>query len=187
MINLSSRLKRLRKKHEYSLDTLSSMTGITKSYLSKLERGLNEPSISTVIKLAEAYNLSLSNLLGLEEKQEKVQLVKNEDLKNMDKSTNQFGYFYKVVAGNLSTNLMNSFIIYPENEEDHKEITVPHEGEEFIYILGGKVKILIENEPYYLSKGDSIYFNSSLPHQVYSVGDDKAEALVVVSRRKNSI
>lgn len=184
MINLSTRLKKLRKKHEYSLDTLASITGITKSYLSKLERGLNEPSISTVIKLAEAYNLSISSLLGLEEEKNKVHIVKHEDLKNMDKNTNQFGYFYKAVAGNLSTDLMKSFIIYPQNETEHKEITVPHEGEEFIYILEGKIKILIEDQPYLLSKGDSIYFNSSLSHQVYSVGTAKAEALVVVARKK---
>ena len=54
MIDLPHRLRALRRQQSLSLEQLGERTGLTKSYLSKLERGLSEPSISTVLRLAEA-------------------------------------------------------------------------------------------------------------------------------------
>src|SRR3546814_6755882 len=50
--------------YQFSLEQLSQRTGLTKSYLSKLERGVSEPSISTVLKLAQAYEIGVSQLIG---------------------------------------------------------------------------------------------------------------------------
>ena len=60
MIDLPHRLRTLRRQQSLSLEQLGERTGLTKSYLSKLERGLSEPSISTVLRLAEAYGVGLS-------------------------------------------------------------------------------------------------------------------------------
>lgn len=183
MINLATRLKKLRKEHDYSLDNLSRKTGITKSYLSKLERGLNEPSISTVIKLAEAYKIGIPELLGLEENKNNVHIVRHDDLQNMDKSTNKFGYFYKAVAGNRQQDIMTSFIIYPAFEGQAKDVSVPHKGEEFMYVLNGTAKLIVDGIEHLLNKGDSIYFNSELPHHIFSEEDAPAEVLVVAANR----
>lgn len=184
MTDLPLRLKQLRKEHNYSLDVLASKTGITKSYLSKLERGLNEPSISTVIKLAEAYSIGIPTLLGLEENKSNVHLVRHKDLLAMDKSTNKFGYFYKAVAGNRQQDIMTSFIIYPATEGHAKDVSVPHKGEEFMYVIDGTAKLIIAKEEYILNKGDSIYFNSELAHHIFSIKGSPAEVLVVAANRE---
>src|SRR3546814_3486568 len=64
MGEISFRLKALRRQYQFSLEQLSQRTGLTKSYLSKLERGVSEPSISTVLKLAQAYEIGVSQLIG---------------------------------------------------------------------------------------------------------------------------
>ena len=64
MIDLPHRLRTLRRQQSLSLEQLGERTGLTKSYLSKLERGLSEPSISTVLRLAEAYGVGVSQLVG---------------------------------------------------------------------------------------------------------------------------
>src|SRR3546814_16868364 len=64
MGEISFRLKALRRQYQFSLEQLSQRTGLTKSYLSTLERGVSEPSISTVLKLAQAYEIGVSQLIG---------------------------------------------------------------------------------------------------------------------------
>ncbi|MGH8816256.1 MAG: helix-turn-helix domain-containing protein, partial [Achromobacter pestifer] len=67
MIDLPHRLRTLRRQQSLSLEQLAQRTGLTKSYLSKLERGLSEPSISTVLRLAEAYGVGVSQLVGTDD------------------------------------------------------------------------------------------------------------------------
>ncbi|MGE8637499.1 MAG: helix-turn-helix domain-containing protein, partial [Achromobacter sp.] len=67
MIDLPHRLRTLRRQQTLSLEQLAQRTGLTKSYLSKLERGLSEPSISTVLRLAEAYGVGVSQLVGTDD------------------------------------------------------------------------------------------------------------------------
>jgi mannose-6-phosphate isomerase-like protein (cupin superfamily) len=59
-----------------------------------------------------------------------------------------------------------------------------HEGEEFLYVLSGCVEIFLGDYSDRLSEGDCIYYNSTTPHHVHSVGDSEATILAVIHQGK---
>jgi mannose-6-phosphate isomerase-like protein (cupin superfamily) len=84
------------------------------------------------------------------------------------------------LAKNKKGRHMEPFIIdvHPSVPED---VTFSfHEGEEFIYVLEGEIEVLYGNDRYVLSVGDSIYYDSTTPHQVQASGDSDAKILAVV-------
>ncbi len=184
---LPFRLKMLRKKNRFSLDTLSQMTGVTKSYLSKLERGLSQPSISIILRLASAYGLSVADLVDehvsepgdiaivrkSERKLIRMPEVAGEGLGSMR---------YQILGGAGSEWALAPFIALPPMEFPDEDAVMPHDGEEFIFVVQGVVEIKIGERIFRLNSGDSVHFNSEYPHRFRSVGKKAAEVLVVTLR-----
>ncbi|PJR06984.1 helix-turn-helix domain-containing protein, partial [Sinorhizobium meliloti] len=100
MIDLPHRLRALRRQQSLSLEQLGERTGLTKSYLSKLERGLSEPSISTVLRLAEAYGVGVSQLVGGDgaAQDEVVSLVRVADREALQRRDLGTEYHYESLA-----------------------------------------------------------------------------------------
>jgi transcriptional regulator with XRE-family HTH domain len=183
MQNLPYRLKALRRLQRLSLDQLAQRSGLTKSYLSKLERGVSEPSISTVLKLAEAYGMGISELMGIgEEGGDSISVVRRNERTPLDRPGRDAGYRYEAVAGKRLVKSMNPFIVHPPRENQAAPDSFPHSGEEFMLVLKGSVSITIGGKKFDLDTGDSVYFDSELPHQLRTIGPDDAEVLVVATR-----
>ncbi|WP_269495889.1 helix-turn-helix domain-containing protein [Castellaniella sp. S9] len=184
---LPFRLKMLRKKNRLSLDALSQMTGVTKSYLSKLERGLSQPSISIILRLASAYGLSVADLVD-------ERINEPDDITIVRKSERRFIRIpgeegdglgeirYQILGSSSNEWALAPFIALPPMEFPQEDAIMPHEGEEFIFIVRGVVEIKIGDRIFRLNSGDSIHFNSEYPHRFRSVGKKPAEALVVTLR-----
>ncbi|MYN13867.1 helix-turn-helix domain-containing protein [Pusillimonas sp. TS35] len=186
MQNLPYRLKALRRQHQLSLDQLAQRSGLTKSYLSKLERGISEPSISTVLKLVEAYGIGIAELMGTgEEGSNNICVVRSHERTPLDRHGSKAGYRYEAVAGKRLVKSMNPFIVHPPRENQAAPDSFPHSGEEFMLILKGSVSISIGGEQFDLAKGDSIYFDAELPHQLRTTSKGDAEVLVVTTREDN--
>lgn len=183
MNNLPYRLKALRRQQRLSLDLLAQRSGLTKSYLSKLERGVSEPSISTVLKLAEAYGIGISQLMGTgEEGGDNISVVRKHERTPIDRPDRDAGYRYEAVAGKRLVKTMNPFIVYPPRDNQISPDSFPHSGEEFMLVLDGSVSITVGTRKFDLDKGDSIYFDSELPHKLISIGPQEAAVLVVATR-----
>src|SRR5690625_1167623 len=181
MYDLAQRLRRFRQNHKLTLEQVAARSGLTQGYLSKLERGVSEPSISTVLKLADAYDVSISELIG--QKTSEPQPTINVVRKNERTALNQPNTPIKIeaIAGQRFNKKMNPFIIYPTLENDAKPIHDPHPGEEFIFVLEGEIKIIIGNQTVKLAKGDSVYFNADLPHRIANLSKKQAEVLIVTA------
>jgi transcriptional regulator with XRE-family HTH domain len=184
MTALPFRLKVLRRRHKFSLETLSRMTGVTKSYLSKLERGLSEPSISTILKLASAYGLSISDLVGEHvDETDGIAIVRKSERtsitgpKNSDNDT-----LYQILGSANSARSLIPFIALPPFEFPDDDSIFPHEGEEFIFVLKGTIEVKISERVFKLNSGDSIHFDSEYPHRLRSSGKKVAEVLVMTLR-----
>jgi quercetin dioxygenase-like cupin family protein len=65
-------------------------------------------------------------------------------------------------------------------QQEHKGVDYHHEGEEFDYVLSGKVQVTVGDHVNTLSAGDSLHFNSGIPHKLRSISDERAELLVVI-------
>lgn len=184
MENLPHRLRALRRQHRLSLEQLAQRSGLTKSYLSKVERGISEPSISTVLKLAQAYDVGVARLVGdVEDGQdESISVVRHNEREKLVRHGESAGYNYEAIAGARLVKAMDPFIVHPPRPSQERPVSQPHAGEEFMFVLKGSVNIEIGDQVFDLNQGDSIYFDSELPHRTYTTSDEDAEVLVVASR-----
>ena len=186
MQHLPHRLRALRRQHNLSLDQLAQRTGLTKSYLSKVERGLSEPSISTVLKLAQAYDVGVAHLVGAsdDDEDQSISVVRYNEREKLVRGDQDTGYIYEAIAGARQIKAMDPFIVYPPREPDARPISQPHAGEEFMFVLKGTVHVTIGERSFDLAIGDSIYFDSELPHRISTTSEEDAKVLVVVSRSR---
>ena len=111
--------------------------GPDQSYLSKLERGLSEPSISTVLRLAEAYGVGVSQLVGSDQnaQDELVSLVRVADREALQRGGLGAEYRYESLAGRRKVKAMEPFVVHPPREFPDATAVFPHPGEEFLLVL----------------------------------------------------
>ncbi|MBB1627750.1 helix-turn-helix domain-containing protein [Achromobacter sp. UMC71] len=184
MIDLPHRLRTLRRQQSLSLEQLGERTGLTKSYLSKLERGLSEPSISTVLRLAEAYGVGVSQLVGSGDdaaQDEVVSLVRVADREALQRRDLGSEYHYESLAGRRKVKAMEPFLVHPPREFPDASAVFPHPGEEFLLVLKGAIEVQVGEREFRLDTGDSLYFDSELPHRMRTVSRGAAEVLVVAA------
>jgi transcriptional regulator with XRE-family HTH domain len=183
MEDLHFRLRALRRQNQLSLEQLGQRTGLTKSYLSKLERAVSAPSISTILKLAQAYGLGVAQLIGSndEDHDESISVVRRDEREPLVRHGDKLGYRYQAMAGKRHVKVMDPFIVYPPRAHEARDAAFPHSGEEFMLVLKGSVHIRIGEKSFQLDEGDSVYFDSELPHSICTVGEVDAEVLVVAT------
>lgn len=176
---MSIRLKLLRKKLGVTLEVLAEKSGMTKSYLSKVERGLNTPSIAAALKLAKALNVKVEELFSQDTASaDSYSLVRSHERQSL--GADDKGPAYAVLAHQVSERSLLPFIIYPPSEFTDKTFK-EHGGEEFLFVHEGQVEVDFMNERVLLNRGDALHFNSQKPHRIKSVGDVQAQLLVVVN------
>ena len=178
---LAERLSSYRKLQGLSLEQVATRAGITKSYLSKLERGLSSPTIGTLLRLAHALGRSTEQLIGETAQDDDIVLVKAKERIPFTPSKEREGYVYEAIAANRTRKAMAPFIMSPPTMVNEKTELASHAGEELIFLVSGIMEVVFEDRVIRLEAGDSLYFNASIPHRSRSLGKRPAKALVVVS------
>jgi transcriptional regulator with XRE-family HTH domain len=179
--SVAGRLAALRTLNGFSLEELALRSGLTKSYISKLERGLSQPSIATVLKLSRAFGVSADKLLSETPQDDQIVLVRNNERVPFSRVKGRSGYSYEAIAAHRTDKSMTPFVMRPPLSTGAKLDLVTHAGEELVYVIHGQMEIVFADRKFTMKAGDSIYFNASIPHRSRSLGKMPAEALVVVS------
>lgn len=169
----------MRHQRSMTLEQLSSASRLTKSFVSKVERGLTVPSISTAMKLAEAFGITVSQLLGEDHNSDAVSVVRKNERRSFMRTGSPSGYNYEMVAGSKRFKRMEPYIMKPPLEFQNVRV-FSHLGEEFMFVLSGRVEVVLSGRRITLNPGDALYFDSHLPHRSRSLGKKYAEVLVVV-------
>jgi transcriptional regulator with XRE-family HTH domain len=178
--SIARNIKALRLNKRMSLDELSKLTGLTKGYLSKIERSHKAPPLSTLNKIALTMDVDVTFFLkeNTEEVRDiKLAVVRKGKRKRVVTKGSLYGYEYEALAYNKPGKNMEPFIISPALD---KEATFQHDGEEFMYVLDGVHEFTYDEKKYILKRGDSIYFDSRIPHSGRSLGDKKAKILTII-------
>lgn len=178
---LGKRLAAFRKLNALSLEDVATRAGITKSYLSKLERGLSSPTIATVLKLATALGITSEQLINSDTVGDEVVLVKADARVPFSRSRDRVGYTYEAIAAQRANKAMMPFIMTPPTSFADEQELVSHPGEELIFLISGTMEVVFKDRTVQMSPGDSLYFNASVAHRSRSTGDVPAQALVVLS------
>lgn len=175
------RLAALRLLGGLSLEDVAARSNLTKSYLSKLERGLSQPSIATVLKLANTFGVPTGKLLGGLPEPDEILVVRKDERVPFSRSEGRAGYAYEAIAPQRADKSMTPFVMRPPLADGAGVDLVTHAGEEFVFVISGELEIVFADRTHRLGPGDSAYFAASIPHRARSLGTVPAEALVVVS------
>ncbi len=183
-LKIGTKVRELRTKNKYTLQDLANKTGLSKPFLSQIENNHVIPPVATLLKLARALNVSLSYFFQDEATTEKVSITRKNERIRVEKRPHHgkedVSYIYESLEIKKRDKHMEPFYVeFPPISVEDMNFTT-HEGEEFLYVLEGKVEFRTVDRVEILEAGDSIYFDSSISHGFRCVGDKPAKAVAVI-------
>lgn len=172
MIELGSKLKEMRLRKNLTQEELANRCELTKGYISQLENDLTSPSIATLSDLLTALGSDLADFFR-EEAEEKTVFTKEEYIEKQSE-----GMLWTWVIPNAQKNMMEPVLVELEAGAETPE-DVPHEGEEFGYVLEGRIAVVIAGRSRTVKKGESFYYSAGKAHCIVNKGKGKARFLWV--------
>lgn len=165
--DIGRRIQAIREAKGISLEALSHLTGFEVELLAKIEQCEVQPQLGTAIKLSKALDSAFGRLVsGVGEKLYSV--TRKGEQKTVSRSTSMKGkkqaYTYRSLAPEVKGRHMESLIVQLEEAPDNDRSV--HDGEEFIYVLDGRVSLDIGEDHFDLEPGDSAYYLSTTPHLI---------------------
>jgi len=181
--NLGKKLRKYREMHNVSRDRLAELSGLSQAFLRSLEEEEVQPSLGPLLKISRALGTRLGTFLDDETSSDPFITradQRKEEMRSLRGSGDSLPLrFYSLGRGKTDRH-MEPFFIQVLPGDTHNELPSSHEGEEFLVVLSGEIEIALGEEKYKLGPGDSIYYNSALPHSVTCKGDEAAEIYAVL-------
>jgi transcriptional regulator with XRE-family HTH domain len=165
-LDLGERVRELRKARGWTLEQAAGQAGLARSTLSKIENGQMSPTYEALKKLAVGLAISVPQLFTPPSKAQATAT-----------------YEHELLAGTLTRKQMMPYrACIRARSISEFDGWVRHDGEEFLYVLTGVVRLYTEfYEPVDLRRGDSAYYDASMGHNVVSLSEEDATILWVTS------
>ncbi|MEG1992240.1 MAG: helix-turn-helix domain-containing protein, partial [Acetivibrio sp.] len=171
-MNIGHKLKELRVEIGLTQEELADRSELSKGFISQLERDLTSPSIQTLVDILQCLGTDLKDFF---QEEEDTQIVfKKEDF--FQKTDSEFHNKIEWIIPNAQKNNMEPILLTLE-PNGSTYIDVPHEGEEFGYILKGSIHIHLGTKTYKASKGETFYYTANKQH--YITGNSKTESCIL--------
>lgn len=176
---MSAAVRMHRLSHGLTLDQLATAAGVTKSYLSKVERGKSSPSIAIAMRIAQALDVDAAEIFAASE--ESSGSVRVEHGAARSASPEPGTAMYVPIAATVQGKHMHPFWVHPSDAADGP--LVRHAGDEFLFVASGSLELTVDDEVHRLTAGDTAYFAATRPHRLRSLssGADRATAVVVTT------
>ncbi len=181
-VDLASRVRALRKERGWTLEQAARAAGLARSTLSKIENGQMSPTYDALKKLAHGLAISVPQLFTPPaEPQSSARLAVTRSGEGGAHPTAT--YEHELLAGALTRKAMLPYRARIRARAfEEFDGWVRHDGEEFLYVLTGRIRLLTEfHAPVDLARGDSAYYDASMGHNVISTSDDDATVLWVTA------
>ena len=171
--SLGKRLMKLRKDKKLTLKNLANETGMTTRYISQVEKGEVMPPVSVILQISRALEVDSGILLREEEKR-----ISKQSSEDHQKRTE--AYTYETLTPEARHKHLKSFKVFIDPKSEHKAVSYQHLGEEFIYVLKGRIEVMVGENRNILGVNECLHFNSSIVHKLRNISAKKAELLVVL-------
>ncbi len=181
-VEIGKRIAKFRELKGIKLEELAERTGLDVEFLKEIEENKIYPAIGILLKISRALGTRLGTFIDDKVSEDPVIVKKDERKVETSSYRGQHNTlplkFYSLGKGKTDRHMEPFYIeIYPDNKDiDFSS----HEGEEFIVVISGKVEVVYGNKKYILNEGDSIYYNSAVPHKVSSIGEEVAKIYAVL-------
>jgi transcriptional regulator with XRE-family HTH domain len=169
---MTALLRAVRRQRGLTLESLAQQTGLTKSYLSKIERRHSTPSIAVALKVARALDVDVAQLFSDESADQKITVDRASDHSRDNHER------YVALAPSALGKSMSPFIVRPTGRASD-DPQPAHTGQEFVFVHAGTVELSYGDQTVTLAAGDSAYFDASVNHNFRPVGTAPAEVVVV--------
>lgn len=179
--SFGARLRQLRTQRRLTLKDLAAQSGLSRAFLSRLESGDRQASISAALMLAKIFRVSLASLFEVPAAEPHCTIIRSGDA--VEKSVNGLKYTPLSDVGRMFNLRPIRVKVSPSrrgNEHYH------HEGEEWVYVLHGQLTLSLVGKKYDLDEGDAAHFESRYPHRLIARGGRQAEVLVVAASNWNT-
>jgi transcriptional regulator with XRE-family HTH domain len=184
-LQIGRRVRSLRRKAPMTLDALAQHTGLSKALLSKIENGKVSSPISTYAKIARSLGVSLSELLK-EAEEIRFLLVRKEERKPQSGRKTPYGYSFESLGARWPNKSWSPFLMtYNPLPEPHTSPGFNYDGEEFLYVLEGRLEFFCGERRFELEPGDCLFVDGSLPHGGRAIGSQRCTAILVVAPRNS--
>lgn len=186
-MKVGEKIRELRETKDLSLREMADLTGFSTALLSQMENHLISPSLGTLIKISRALDVHLGYFFG-EGPGEPYSIVRKDERKKVSRFASKngvtYGYSYESLGFAKRDRHMEPFLVTLEPATVKSTKTSTHEGEEFIFVLQGEMEVTLGNHNDILYPGDSIYYDSTIPHRVQCRKDNPAKILAVLYTSK---
>ncbi|MGP6088357.1 helix-turn-helix domain-containing protein [Antarctobacter jejuensis] len=181
-LDLGQRVRELRKEKDWTLEQAARQAGLARSTLSKIENGQMSPTYDALKKLAVGLEISVPQLFTPPQREQvngRMAVTRGGEGQHQATTT----YEHDLLAETLTRKKMLPYRARVRARSmDEFDGWVRHDGEEFLYVLTGVIKLYTEfYEPVEMKRGDSAYYDATMGHNVISVSPEDATILWVTS------
>lgn len=181
---VGEKIKSLREEKGLSREELARQSGIGIEQIERIESNIDLPSLAPLIKIARVLSVRLGTFLDEQQENGPVVCRKDEVMNSIEFSNNAIQsrkhMTYHSLSRSKADRHMEPFIIDVMPTDDTDFVLSTHEGQEFILVMEGTMEITHGRNNYILNEGDSIYYDSIVPHHVHGYKGQAAKILAVI-------
>lgn len=181
---VGERIKALRESQALTQEELARRSGLGIEQIERIESNVDLPSLAPLIKIARVLGVRLGTFLDDQDENGPVVCRKDEAQNSITFSNNNIQsrrhMTYHSLSRDKADRHMEPFIIDIAPTDDGDFVLSSHEGEEFIMVMEGTMEISYGKHTYLLEEGDSIYYDSIVPHHVHAYEGKEAKILAVI-------
>lgn len=189
-MKIGERIRSLRKAKGLSIAEVAEQSGISESTINGIERHMISPPLGNIVNLAKVFGISVGEFFG-ESGDSPYCIVRSDDRKTVSRfnstDSKSGGYSYQSLGYKKKNRHMEPFLVTINPTESQQNEPNQHIGEEILFVLEGKVEIKLLDKTEILNPGDSIYYDSTVPHVVSCYGNEPATMLAVVYAKEEMI
>jgi quercetin dioxygenase-like cupin family protein len=172
IVSVGEKIRNAREGKNISLDVVANETGFSTEYLEKIEKNATMPAVGAILQIARALDIDSAILL-----KEQGSEVINRISASAKRTDN---YAYKTLTPGVEKKHLKAFQVSIDPMQDHSGVGYQHEGEEFVYVLSGRVEVMVGENINVLNEGDSLHFNSGIRHNLKNLSDKQALLIVII-------
>jgi quercetin dioxygenase-like cupin family protein len=178
-MSIGEYLKAAREEQGLTLEQASELSGISKSHLSRLESSERQPSVAVLLALSSALGVSVGALFGESEVTGPVAISFPGEPRRESN-----GLYIAPCSGYSGSNVIDALRITVDPDRPTPAPT-RHPGEEWLYVLSGRLRLEFDGQAYFLESGAAAHFNAEVPHRLGAEGASTEVLLVAAKPHRN--
>lgn len=174
-IDIGKKMRGIRKSKDMSIAELAEKTGLSSGIISQIERNMVAPSIVTFWKISQALEVSIGHFFEEDEDEASITpVIKKHERRRI--TTSNSNALYELLSHDLNRKIEFLYITLKPGDVSSEGLVI-HEGEECGLVIKGQLLVRTEEGDYILNEGDSIYYESTIPHRYINIGEVVCESV----------